>query len=63
MDNFYFTLPSDSSGLYFRANTIANITTKLATPLELQHGKWDVVLVEISNPNGKRKVSETIQFV
>jgi len=36
MDNFYVTLPSDSSGYYYRANTIANFTTKLATQLELQ---------------------------
>jgi len=39
MDNFYATLLSDSSGYYYPANTIANFTTKLATPLELQHNK------------------------
>jgi hypothetical protein len=55
MDNFYVTLPSDSYGLYFPANTIANFSTKLATPLELQHGKWEVGLVEISYPNGYKK--------
>jgi hypothetical protein len=48
MDNFYVTLPSDSSGLYFLANTIANFTIKLATPIELQRGKWEVGLGEIS---------------
>jgi hypothetical protein len=36
MDNFYVTLPSDSSGLYYPTNTIAIFTTKLATPLEMQ---------------------------
>ena len=54
MDNFYVTLPSGSSG-YYPANTIANFTTKLATPLELQHNKWEVGLVEISYPNGYKK--------
>jgi len=55
MDNFYLTLPSDSSGYYYPANTIANFTTKLATPLELQPNKWEVGLVEISYPNGYKK--------
>jgi hypothetical protein len=54
MDNFYVTLPSDSSG-YYPAKTIANFTTKLATPLELQHNKWEVGLLEISYSNGYKK--------
>ena len=52
MDHFYVTLPSGSSGYYFPANTIADIRTKLATPLELEHGKWEVGLIEISYPRG-----------
>jgi len=55
MDNFYVTLPSDISGYYYPANKIANFTTKLATPLELQPNKWEVDLVEISYPNGYKK--------
>jgi len=55
MDNFYVTLPLDSSGYYYPANTIANFTTKLATLLELQHNKWEVSLVEILYPNGYKK--------
>jgi len=55
MDNFYVTLPSDSSGFYYPANTIANFRTKLATPLELQHNKWEVGLVEISYSKGYKK--------
>jgi len=54
MDNFYVTLQSDSSG-YYPANTMANFTTKLATPVELQHNKWEVGLVEISYPSGYKK--------
>jgi len=46
--SFYVTLPSDSSGSYFPANTIADFRTKLATPIELEHDKWEVGLVEIS---------------
>jgi hypothetical protein len=55
MGYFYVTLPSDSSSLYFAANTIGNFTTKLATPLELQHDKCEIGLVEISYPNGYKK--------
>ena len=50
MDHFYVTLPSDNSGYYFPANTIADFRIKLATPLELKHGKWEVGLIEISYP-------------
>ena len=52
MNRFYATLPSDSSGYYFPTNTIADFRTKLGTPLELEHDKWVVGLVEISYPNG-----------
>ena len=55
MDHFYVTLPSDSSGYYFPANTIADFRTKLATPLEWQHDKWEVGLFEISYPKGYKK--------
>ena len=55
MDNFYVTLPSDSSGYYYPANTIANFTTKLATPLELEPNKWEVGLIGTSYPNGYKK--------
>ena len=52
MDHFYVPWPSDSSGYYFPANTIGDFRTKLATPLELEHDKWEVGLVEISYPKG-----------
>jgi len=48
-------LPSDSSG-YFPNNKRADFRTKLATPLEVEHNKWDVGLVEISNPKGCKKL-------
>ena len=51
----YITLLLDSSGYYFPANTIADFRTKLATPLELEHDKWEVRLVEISYPKGYKK--------
>jgi hypothetical protein len=54
MNNFYVTLTLDSSAYYYSANTIANFTTQLATPLELQH-KWEVGSVEISYTNGYKK--------
>jgi hypothetical protein len=55
MDHFYVTLPSVSSGYYFPANTIADFRTKLATPLQLEHDKWEVGLVEISYPKWYKK--------
>ena len=55
MGNFYITLPCDSSGYYFPANTIADFRTKRATPLKLEHDKWEVELVEISCPKGYKK--------
>jgi len=57
MDHFYVTVPSNSSGYYFPANKIADFRTKLATPLELEHGKWEVGLIEISYPRGYKKRS------
>jgi hypothetical protein len=71
MDRFHVTLPSDSSADYFPNNTIANFTTKLAIPIELDNNEWEVGLVEISYPTGYRKRTrnntlrlgnETIEF-
>jgi hypothetical protein len=55
MDHFYVTLPSDSSGYFFPNNTIASFRTKLATPIESEHDKWVVGLVEVSYPKGYKK--------
>jgi hypothetical protein len=63
MDNFYVKLSSENSSYYYPANTIANFTTKLATPLELEPNKWKVGLVEISYPIGYKYDSNTIQLV
>ena len=52
---FYITLPSESSGYYFPANTKADFTTNLAKPLELEHVKWEVGVLEISYPIGYKK--------
>ena len=52
MDNFYITLPSNSSGYYFPANTVPDFRNILATPLELEHDNWEVGLVEMSYPKG-----------
>jgi len=62
--SFYVTLPSDSSSYYFPANTFAEFGTKLDTPLELEHDKWEVGLVEISYPKGykKRFLHNTLRF-
>ena len=55
MDHFYITLPSDTFGYYFPCITIADFRTKLATPLQLEHDKWEVWLVGVSYPKGYKK--------
>jgi hypothetical protein len=64
MDNFYVTLPSDSSGSYFPRNKLANFKTKLATPIELESDKWEVGVVEISYSKGywKRMIHNTLRL-
>jgi hypothetical protein len=49
------TLPSGSPGYFFPNNKIAIFRTKLATPIELEAGKWEAGLVEISYPKGYRR--------
>jgi hypothetical protein len=41
--------------LLLPANTIPDFSTKLSTPLELEHDSWNVGLVEIPYPKGYRK--------
>jgi len=55
MDHFYLALPSDSSGFYFPRNTVADIRTKFATPIEIDPDKWKVGLFETSCPRGYKK--------
>jgi len=62
MDHFYVTLPSNSSVYYFSANTKADFRTKLATPLEFEHGKLEVGLIEISYPKGYKNVLCKLRF-
>jgi hypothetical protein len=37
---------------YFPGNTVANLRTKLSTPIEIDHEICEVVLAEISYPKG-----------
>ena len=46
MSDFYLTLPSNSSMDYYKANTLANFTTRLPNTIDLT-GDWEVGLVEI----------------
>jgi len=55
MEHFYVTLQSDSYGYYFPNNTIANFTTKMATPIQLKPDQWEVGLGEICYPRGCKK--------
>ncbi len=49
MDNFYITLPSNSSMDSYPSNTVSHYTTKLPQRLNLE-GDWEVALVEIQIP-------------
>ena len=46
MSQFYLTLPSNSSMVYYPENTVANFETRLANPISLE-GEWEVALYEI----------------
>jgi len=47
---FYVTLPSDSSISYYPDNTVAHYTTKLSQPIDLD-GEYEVGLTEIIYPH------------
>lgn len=49
VDEFYVTLPSNSSMDYYPSNTLSDFTTKLFKPIDLP-GEWEVALTEISFP-------------
>lgn len=48
--DFYVTLPSNSSFEYFPDNTASNFRTHLRRPIDLE-GDWEVGLVEFHYPN------------
>ena len=50
MSDFYVTLPSNASMDYYKANTLANFTTRLPNVIDLT-GDWEVGLVEIQYPH------------
>ncbi|KAJ8034802.1 hypothetical protein HOLleu_21801 [Holothuria leucospilota] len=56
-DNFYVTLPSNSSFQYFPENTLASFKTQLAEPIVL-NGSWEVSLCEIQYPFNWHNVTE-----
>lgn len=49
VDNFFVTLPSNSSIQYFPSNTQSSFRTKLSSPLVL-NGEWEVALTELCMP-------------
>lgn len=57
LNNFYVTLPSNSSHVYFPKNTHSSFRTKLSSPLTL-NGNWDVGLSEIVIPRNWFNVNE-----
>ena len=57
LDDFYTTLPSNSSMSYYPKNTLTNFTTQLPSTICLS-GSWEVGLVEIQYPHNWYNVSD-----
>jgi len=57
-DQFYLTLPSNSSMDYYPQNTTANYITHLASTVDLTNGEWEIALVEAHYPCTFETVSE-----
>ena len=57
VEEFYVTLPSNSSGAYYPDNTLSDFTTKLFKPIDLT-GEWEVALTEISFPHSFYNITE-----
>src|SRR5215468_5018535 len=56
-NQFYLTLPSNSSMAYYPNNTAANYITHLSSSIALHEGEWEVALVEAHYPNSFLTVS------
>lgn len=61
-DEFYVTLPSNSSFDYYPNNTLNDFTTKLFKPIDLA-GEWEVALTEISFPHSFYNIVEPFNVV
>ena len=57
VNEFYVTLPSNSSFDYYPSNTLSDFTTKLFKPIDLS-GEWEVALTEISFPLSYYNITE-----
>ena len=57
VEEFYVTLPSNSSSAYYPDNTLSDFTTKLFKPIDLT-GEWEVALTEISFPHSFYNITE-----
>ncbi len=62
MNEFYLTLPSNSSMNYFPDNTLAKFTTKLPAPVLLQDD-WEVGIAEIIYPTSFYNVIDGSNYV
>lgn len=49
-NQFYLTLPSNSSMDYYPNNTVANYMTHLPSSIHLSEGEWEIALVEAHYP-------------
>jgi hypothetical protein len=62
VDNFYVTLPSNSSMEEFPNNSLTNFTSRLAFPIQLSNANWEVGLWEILHPNSWKKDGDVLNL-
>ena len=61
-ENFYVTLPSNSSMEEFPNNSLTNYTSRLAFPLQLSNDNWEVGLWELLHPNSWKNDGDVLDL-
>jgi hypothetical protein len=61
-ENFYVTLPSNSSMEEFPDNSLTNYTSRLAFPLQLSNDNWEVGLWELLHPNSWKNDGDVLDL-
>ena len=56
-DQFYVTLPSNSSKIYYGVQSMSNYKTMLCKPLQLNVEEWEVGLAELIFPHSWKNVA------
>ena len=63
MNQFYVTLPSNSSESYYGIQPMCNYRTRLAKPLHIDVNEWEVGLAEIIYPHTWKNIPEVRFYI